>query len=179
MDAETLAVWNVVGTWVASIGTVAAVITSLWLALHRDRVELRITVGHRILIDSYFDTSDEYCYISIVNRGDRMVRITSIGWEAGILGGKRHFVQVFGNANSDKIPKNLEHGEEGRFLVPFYFNGDDQDWGKSFPMAANEDGWNRLRNLKLVVSTSVGQVFKVRAEKGLKEKLIANYKDNS
>lgn len=180
MNDLTLQLWGVIGTWVASIGTVAAVITSLWLAYHQSRLKLSITAGHRLLVTPGSKLTPEYCVINIVNRSLRPVNITSISWQAGSFRNKKHFIQVFGTPGFDDVPKVLNEGEVANFMVPMHLNGDNKDWIVRFPKdLAGEDGNIRyIKTLKIVVGTSVGQIFRKRVEKNLINKLLESYKAN-
>ncbi|MDW6002835.1 hypothetical protein [Vibrio mangrovi] len=174
---NTLQIWNVVGTWVASIGTVSAVITSLWLASNANKVKLIVFAGHRILISRLEKTNDDYCCIQVVNTGARPVKITNIGWQAGRFKNKQHMIQIFGTPNSDNVPKMLTEGEEAIFMVPFNLRGNDEDWLVSMAKTLTEKS-NNINSLKVCVSTSVGQQFIVPVENSLKEKLLEQTKTN-
>ena len=49
MKPETFQILNTIGTWFAGIGTVSAVIVSLYLASRNSKVQLKICAGHRVL----------------------------------------------------------------------------------------------------------------------------------
>ena len=174
---HTLQIWNVIGTWVASIGTVGAVITSLWLATNANKVKLKVFAGHRILISELEQTNEDYCCIQVVNTGARPVKITNIGWQAGRFKNKQFMVQIFGTPNSDNVPKMLTEGEEATFMVPLALRGNDEDWLVSMSKTLTEKG-NNIKTLKVSVSTSVGQQFIVPVEDTLKDKLLAQSKTN-
>ncbi|WP_298769159.1 hypothetical protein [uncultured Shewanella sp.] len=171
MDSDSLQLWNVIGTWLASIGTVSAVVTSLWLANRQGRIHLGIVAGHRQLVTKGSKTVSDLCMIKIVNKGTRPAKITGIGWECGRFKKKIHLIQMFGTPDSDHIPKTLQEGEEGTFLIPFHLENTDEDWITSVPKALTQHSEHGIKSLKLCVSTSVGQSFKVKAEKGLKNRL--------
>lgn len=179
MDQETIQIWGVVGTWVAGIGTVSAVIVSLWLAYHQGRIKLKIWAGHRIMIQTGMEGQTDYCMVNVVNTGFRPVYLTSLGWEAGWFR-KKQFVQVFGTPGNDDVPKLLKEGEETKFMLPFRLNGDEEDWIIRFPQyLAGKKGKRRyIKSLRCIVATSVGETFKVKVEKGLIEKLLESYEAN-
>lgn len=178
MDSDSLQLWNVIGTWLASIGTISAVITSLWLAKRQGKIHLGIDAGHRQLVTRGSKDVTDLCMIKIVNKGTRPAKITGIGWECGRFNKKIHLIQMFGTPDSDNIPKTLEEGEEGVFLVHFNLENSDKDWIVSMPKALTKNSENGINSLKVCVSTSVGQSFKVKAEKGLKDKLCESLKAN-
>ncbi|MCT7941553.1 hypothetical protein [Shewanella holmiensis] len=176
MDNDSLQLWNVIGTWLASIGTIGAVITSLWLANRQGKIHLGIVAGHRQLVTRGSTTVTDLCMIKIVNKGTRPAKITGIGWESGRFKKKIHLIQMFGTPDSDNVPKTLQEGEEGAFLVPFHLDNTDKDWIISLPKELTKNSERGINGLKVCVSTSVGQSFKVKAEKGLKDKLRESLK---
>jgi len=178
MDPVTLQLWSVIGTWVASIGTVSAVITSLWMAYHQGRVKLDVVAGCRQLITQGSSDIPDYCMIKVVNIGNRPAKIVSVSWEAGRLNNKKHLIQMFGLRGFDDVPKMLQEGEEATFMIPFHLNGDKKDWLISFPQYLAEDDPKIISSLKVVVHTSVGQSFKVKAEQGLIDKLKESLEAN-
>ena len=110
--------------------------------------------------------------VNIVNKGLRPAKITGVGWRIGILK-KVHFVQLFGDINSDKLPKMLNEGEEANLLVKFHENFDDDDWIVNCPRKAllPNPKW-KAKNLKVIVFTSVGQSFKKKIDKNFRKTLI-------
>lgn len=174
-----LELWSVIGTWVSSIGTVAAVITSLWFSYRQNRLRLSVTAGHRIIINPGSNQTPEYCMIRVVNKGDRMARIISVGWQAGRFRDKVYFAQVFGTPGFDDVPKNLEHGEEATFMIPLNLRGTNEDWIKSFPIRINEGNPRRLNSLRVLIGTSIGQNFKTRLERNMLNRLKESFKANN
>ncbi len=180
MDQNTVQIWGVIGTWVASIGTISAVILSLYFAYNRGKIKLKVTAGHRLVITPGLNSRPEYCSIKVVNAGDRPAKITSVGWETGRFKNKKHFVQLFGTPGFDDIPKVLYEGEEANFMVPLRFKGNDEDWIIRFPkeLAGDKGNLSYIKRLKVVVGTSVGQMFRTRVEANLVEKLLESYEAN-
>ncbi len=174
-----LELWGVIGTWVASIGTVAAVITSLWLASHQNSIKLKVSAGERIMIRPGSSATPQFCAIYVANIGMRPARITNISWEVGKRKGKKYLMQTFGFPGYDDVPKNLQEGEQANFMIPFNFNGDETDWIKAFPkyVVGNDDP-KLLKTLTLKIHTSVGATYSARAEEGLINSLIESYEVN-
>jgi len=180
MDQNTIQIWGVIGTWIASVGTLSAVIVSLWLAYHQGKIKLKVTAGHRLLITPGSKSQPEYCAIKVVNTGDRPANITHVGWETGWFKNKKHIIQIFGTPGFDDVPKVLHEGKEANFMVPLRLNGSDEDWIVRFPktLVADEGKIGHIKRLKVVVGTSVGQMFRTRVEGNLVEKLLESYKAN-
>lgn len=178
MDSQTLQLWNVIGTWIASIGTVSAVITSLWFAYYQGKVKLNVSAGHRLLITQGIEERLEYCVIRVVNTSSKPAKVISIGWEAGRFKDKVHMLQVVGTPGSDSVPKMLQEGEEATFLLPFNLEKNEDDWIVKFTKYLNEGGKNRIPSLKVIINTSVGQTFKQKVEKNLLEELEKSFNAN-
>ncbi len=171
MTSDEIQFWTMIGTWVASFGTVAAVITSLFFAYNQNKVKLRITVGHRQIWSSATGEAPDYCVIKVVNLGNKPAKIESIGWQAGFLRSKTSMVQLFGIPGFDDIPKVLTEGQDATFAVPFHLKGDESDWIVRFPRSVNELSSLNIHSLKLWVHIAQGQTFTKKPEKGLIEQL--------
>jgi hypothetical protein len=180
MDQNTIQIWGIIGTWVASIGTVSAVIISLLLAYNKGKLKLKVTAGHRLIVTPGFDSRPEYCCINVVNTVDRPAKITSVGWQTGSFKNKKFFLQIFGTPGFDDVPKVLHEGEEANFKVPLRLKGNDEDWIVRLPMSlvGDEGKIRHIKKLKVVLATSVGQMFRTRVEDNLVKKLLESYEAN-
>lgn len=171
-----LQLWGVIGTWVASAGTVAAVIASLWFSLHQNAIKLKVYAGHRIRVTPGENDTYNYCCISVVNVGLRPATISNISWHVRRFRTRRQMIQMFGFSEGAQIPTALVEGEEAMFMLPFHYKNDEDDWIASTPKQLVGDGSPRiLRSLKVGVHTSIGKSFYVKAEKGLIEQLEQSY----
>ena len=179
MDRDILQLWNVIGTWVASIGTVGAVITSLWLAYHQGKVKLKINAGERLVITRGSNEKPRYCHIGIVNIGNKPAKVINIGWSVrrNIWKKKVSMIQLFGFPESANVPVTLQEGEDATFLVPYRYRGNDDDWIVDFPkkLVGNEKH-EIIKSLKVWVHTSSGQSFRTKVENNLIETLTKSYK---
>ncbi len=171
MTSDEIQFWTMIGTWVASFGTVAAVITSLFFAYNQNKVKLRITVGHRQILSRSSEGSPDYCVIKVVNLGSKPAKIESIGWRAGFFRSKTSLIQLFGIPGFDDMPKVLAEGQDATFAVPFRLKGDSDDWIVRFPKSVTEHSSLNIHSLKLWVHIAQGQTFTVKPEKGLIEQL--------
>jgi hypothetical protein len=180
-DQLRLQLWEVIGVWVSGIGTVGAVIVALWLARNQGRVRLSVTAGHRLLVARGEKHTPDYCSIRVVNTGLRPARITSIGWEIGRGRNKGYLYQIFGFPGFDDVPKDLQEGQDANFMVPFRAYGNEKDWIRTFPqeVIGDRNPERAVRQVKVVVNTSTGQAFKARIERGLQERLLKAYKENT
>jgi hypothetical protein len=94
MDRDPYRLWEVLGTWAAAVGTIAAVVTSLWIALRRERPRLRVRADQRLLVEPSQirdraavkpDEMPEFLYVEVTNVGMPSARIVSIGWHWVLL----------------------------------------------------------------------------------------------
>ncbi len=166
--------WKFINTfapWFSAIGTIAAVIVSLYLARAEKPIKLEIRAGHRIVVGN--DSTGKYpefLYISVTNRGHRTATITNVGWRIDFIK-KQHMIQlVQKNQFSSGLPVRIDDGEEAKWLVPLdskdnWVERFSRDFLSSYPRLM-------LRSLKLQIDTSVGKTFEAAIEKGLKEKLL-------
>ena len=77
-------IWMAVGTWVSSIGTIAAVITALYLAARVEKLRLRVRVGLMQVVIGDGTPFQEHLGIDVTNVGERPVTINTIGWAVGL-----------------------------------------------------------------------------------------------
>lgn len=175
MDPNTVETWRFINSfapWLAGIGTLAAVLTSLYLAFGRTRVRLRVSAGHRTIIWPTFP-NDEIVEIKVVNLGLCDAQVTEIVWKVGTFR-KRRLVQVFNFSPryrhlddcSDSLPKRLAHGEQACYIIPF------DPWIGFFRPHLQPHPWLWTRLLGIQVGTSVGHTIKGRVEKRLKAKIL-------
>jgi hypothetical protein len=170
MTRETWQFINTFAPWFSAIGTLCAVIVSLYLARNRVKVRLRITAGHRVLAGLETRTLPEYLLIAVINMGFRPARITGVGWKVGLF--KRQYaVQVVDRGEfSSPLPVDLNDGQEARYLIPFECPA---DWLNQFSNDfVGQPVRLRVRTLKLQVSTSIGKTFERKVEKNLRKKII-------
>jgi hypothetical protein len=175
MNHETWQFVNTFAPWLSAIGTIAAVVTSLWLARNRTRVRLTVSVRLGFIVEpdaagEYDGPRQEYVCIGVVNTGETEATITSIGW-LGRPGWRR--TAWLQNLDDDqyagsKLPVRLKFGEEVSFrlrLQPHWLNSASEDMIGRFP-------WISAYALRLVIWTSIGQSFKVHPERKILAKLV-------
>ncbi|MGE4517392.1 MAG: hypothetical protein AB7D96_11085 [Arcobacteraceae bacterium] len=159
MEVTILNVLDVIGTWIAAIGTVGAVITSLWLSYNSSKAKLKIKVTSRDIISEHNTIEDIVCFIEIFNVGYRTVTISSLGWSITRGKEKKTFIQNTKGSSVDKLPITLKEGEEANIVLSFYKN----DWLHN--MARNITGF-KTDDLYVLVSTSQ-DIFKAKINKSL------------
>lgn len=169
---------NSFANWVAAIGTVSAVIVSLYLALNTSRPKAKLSIDIRNIIDlEHNGDYPEIVSIKMVNTGERLIHITNLGWKLGVFN-KRYAVQVInGTRFSQGIPVSLEYGNEANWHILVHAKG---DWYKYFSQGfLKRAGRWRIRSLRIVALTSTGHKFSAKPENELLKKLVdAGKKEN-
>ena len=179
-DWMTLQELDVLGTWVAGLGTLLAVIVSLYLARAQGRIKLRVVTGERQIITHGSNEIPNAVVVFVTNCSQRPAKVTHISWQIGFRK-KRHFFQIFNDPRYENLPKMLNEGEEGQFIVPYKIHGNDEDRDKTVAQDFLEGSTLPriyISTLKCVVRASVGQQFEVKVEKNLRGRLLQNYKAN-
>ena len=173
MDKETWRFINTFAPWLSAIGTLAAVIVSLYFARRDKKIRLDISAGHRLIAipgQVVRPERKDWLVIKVTNIGHREAQITNIGWTVGFF--KKHgaIQMTFDNAGmSSPIPVRLKDGEEAKYYIPL----NQSDWIKTFfDEYLQLRPKLRIRSARVLAFTSVGNVFKSRIEKGLREKIL-------
>ncbi len=174
MKPETFQILNTVGTWLAGIGTLSAVIVSLYLARRDSKVKLKVCAGHRVLVTPGQTGTPDYCSIMVTNVGFRPATITGIGWKVGLFKKKYGTQTVYGHPASSNLPVKLDYGDEASYLIGFLGDGTHPNWIDEFPKGflTNHPRISAL-TLKVQAFTSVGKTFESKIEQGLRQRLLA------
>ena len=180
-DKDTWRFVNTFAPWFSALGTLLAVITSLWLARRSSRLALRVfpAIIKTVYQDEYRTQTSEFVKISVVNHG-RTAVVTGFGWLRLMRIGKRkHWVILPpGGTHTTSFPKKLEFGEEASILLPTATFNKDAEW---FLQAIRSAWFPRLevRLLRVVVFASTGQQFRVALDKHLRKFLLARASQSS
>lgn len=116
---QQINVWNVVGTWLAGIATFSAVLVSLHLARRSERIRIKVTAGIRQVFAGDGSPAEDHVQICVVNHGDRVVIVNSVGWKIGLRKNARFCIQPVSGQWTQDYPRQLAHGETATFLVSF------------------------------------------------------------
>ena len=168
--------WEFINTfagWFSAVGTFIVVVVALYLANRSLRPKANPWVGHRITIGPHGNEPyPEFIVFGIVNKGERPITISQIGWKVGVIN-KRHAIQLYDESMSSKLPIKLDYGEEATWYVPL--NLRDQPWIEDF---SNGMLMPRYRiscfTLRGQFSSSIGHMFSVKPERNL----IVKFKDS-
>jgi len=156
-----LEVW---GVWLSSIGTLAAVITALWLGLRSERIKIDASVQVMRLIPS--NPPQHHLVVRIVNTGVRPVTLGSLGWTAGYRWGpykQRTFWQrVDHKPENSPLPVELRDGAEAIYYL---------DMAVFNQLREQLERPEYRQSLKLEIFTSQGKRFRIKPNKSVFEEL--------
>lgn len=174
---ETWQFVNTFAPWLSAFGTIAAVVTALYLARRADKIRLQLRVGIRMVAvrGGGEDHGKEYVWVSITNLGRRKAHITHMFWKP-VPWRKSGLIWIAPeNQYSSKFPTTIDDGESANYVLPVEefkerFKERAQDFFAGFA------GSIRLRTLRFCVSTSTGDTYYQRPEAELRALLgeIAN-----
>ncbi len=168
MDLTTdqqIQVLNAVGTWVAGIGTLAAVVVALYLARRGEKLRLNAHAGLRDVVAGDGTPVETHLSIGVTNLGDRPVTINSVGWAIGKRKNLRMCVQPVSAKFTSDVPVELSHGKNANFMVSFKTM---PNWPREFAREFVRDVSDKnLKTLVVLIGTSVGETIHVRPEGGL------------
>ena len=161
--------WRFINTfapWFSAAGTIAAVITSLYLSQRDRRINLKVRASLRIQFVSGGGSGhgDRFVSIDVVNRGRRPVIITAVGFRYRAV---RRGELLPSNHLGSSIPTKLADGDEGTYLYPLedfcsgLFRNLPPESFRPFPSLG-------LLSARAIVVTSVGKVFYAPFTKGLR-----------
>jgi hypothetical protein len=95
---------NSFANWFAAAGSFAAAIVALYLANRAGKPTARVSVSHRILVGPGSQKPyPEFAVFTIVNTGDRPIRVSQIGWEMGLVR-KSFAIQIYEATLSSPLP---------------------------------------------------------------------------
>lgn len=154
------AFWSTIGTWLSGIATVAAVITSLYLALKNPKIGGRVRLGRM-----FFEVDDKpVVVITVVNKSLHSIRIKAIFW---VVGGENEIQQMFRNQASDPLPIRLEHGDEANYRIII---NDDDSWLKRIAKRLLDENAS-VEKMQCVVALSTGERYRLKIDKRFKAKI--------
>lgn len=156
------AFWSMIGTWLSGIATVAAVITSLYIALRNPKA----FIGGRVRLGRmFFEVDDKpVVAITVVNKSLHSIRIKAIFW---VVGGENEIQQMFRNQAYDPLPIRLEHGDEANYRIII---SDDDSWLKRIAKRLLDENAS-VEKMQCVVALSTGERYRLKIDKRFKAKI--------
>jgi len=158
--------------WVSGIGTLLAVIVSLYLARQDSRIRLKLSAGLRQVFTTGPAPPEgrDFIVISVTNIGRRAASVTGLFWKSMLV---RNFyaMQNPGRAPlSAQLPIRLQDGEGADFTIALrdFISNDRAAFLRMLPRPRSFTA----RFLRVHVRTSTGKVFRVRIEQDLGQWLM-------
>ncbi|MCY4101377.1 MAG: hypothetical protein OXF46_10735, partial [Rhodobacteraceae bacterium] len=165
---QTIHLVGALGTWVAGVGSLAAVIVALWLARRSSRVRLKCRAGIRLLIEQ--GISKEILSFSVTNVGERPVIITNIISSNG-KGKNRIDAVMLLDSKSAQYNTPLAYGQNAHFYIDL---SDKTDFITQFTKDFIQPEIGRKVNtLRFLVHTSVDHIEKVIPQKSFLDRLAS------
>lgn len=176
MDKETWQFVNTFAPWLSALGTISAVIVSLYLAAKARRLDLKVTATLNTLVQISMSSRD-YVTISAVNLGAREVTITGIGWSLPFK--KLKLWQVPGAPEySSKLPVRLQYGESANFFMHAKPGMGEENWIPKVKEYLGTAPRLKVRFLRADMHTSVGKTFHVRPDHHVRNLLTGQETEN-
>lgn len=170
MDKETWEFINSFAPWLSALGTIAAVITSLYLARRGDRITLKVTLGIRQVAvqGGGPEHGRELVWLNVTNLGRRAATITQLYWRPAPWRKRGAIWLAPQNVYSSPFPITLVDGQTANYtLLVEEFCANFGDYARE--VFSGIRGVLRLRMLRIYVYTSTGDAFKQKPEKPLKK----------
>ena len=161
---QKVQLWMLVGTWVAGLATLAAVMTSLYFARSAAKVRLRIFVGIFTVIRGDGSPGEDHVCFDVTNVGERPVIITTVGWVVGKRKKRKYCIQPLSGSWTEQYPAELTHGKNAKFMVSL---AGASGWVRGFKEFLDDTSDQSLKTLRAQVFTSVGQTFEIKPEGSL------------
>ena len=166
---QKIQIWVAVGTWLSSFGTIAAVITALYLAKRVETVRLNVHVGLMEVVIGDGSPFRKHVGINVTNLGERPVTINTVGWAIGKGKERRFAIQPLNSFHSAQYPIELAHGKSASFLVSLDVM---PDWKRDFATGFVRDLSDKsLKTLVAQVHTSVGKTVEAHPREDLLDAL--------
>lgn len=176
LDQKTWTFINTFAPWLSAIGTLAAVLTSLWLAQRDWRVRLAVRASLRIQLirGGGPGHGDRFVSVNVINPGRRAVTVSGIGWRLGLLKRREFLVPDY---DGPTLPTKLEDGDEAAFLFPL------DQFATGLLNALPRRAFMplprfRLATMQAIVATTAGRAFYASITKDLRKELARRAKVN-
>lgn len=170
-DQNTWEFINTFAPWLSAIGTIAAVITSLYLAKRGDALKLKIQARVMLLIAEGQEGQPEYLNVTIINIRRREATITALGWETGLFKKNYFYWMIPRNRLSAAIPVTLKDGQRAEYMMPMSdFDRLLGDIGRKF--ISGRLSFIKAHFIRISATASTGDNFKSRVNKSLRDRFF-------
>lgn len=162
--------WEFINTfsgWASAIGTLAAVVTAIYLS-RRDKM-IRLTVRASKGIVLHNQVSSDVVWVAVANIGLRPTKISNMYWKIGFWKPTEFIQTPSSDPNSDQMGVKLADGDTASYVFPIdtftHTNVEalrrelDRRWSR----------WWTLRTMKIGVTTSAGTSVESRIDRTLRD----------
>jgi hypothetical protein len=159
---------NSFAPWFSAIGTILAVILSLYYATRDRKIQLKVGAHRAVLVKEAFENRcTEYMIVTITNCGPRTATITGVFWQYFPLCNKFYRPIDENEGYSSKLPSKIEDGEQLLFYYVLSKNSINELYKTigAFPKL-------KLFFMKVRIETSIGKAFTKRADFFLRRLLM-------
>jgi hypothetical protein len=166
----TIIDWGSVADWFSGIGSLAAAVVALYIALYSQRVKLRAWCGHRIILtEGSGEPQIDMLAISAINISPRPTTIANINFTYGDWRWKKYLFVKFERNIGNVLPTPLSDGETGSWYIPI---GPSNQWARGL---IDEFKLTRFSvdTLRVQIHTSNGGATVIRPEKEFRDTLTA------
>lgn len=168
VTAEQWGIINGFANWLAAIGTISAVIVSLYLSTKSGKRTATLSARLMLMAELGSETHPAHIVFALVNTGDRTIYTDQIGWVVGRKE-KKYFVQLFDRTLSHQMPLLQTSGVSGKWL----FSVDDGSWFTRMAETLGSSWRKDLKTLKALASTTTGEQYLAVPSKEIIEKIKA------
>jgi hypothetical protein len=164
---QKILIWNTLGTWLAAIATLGAVIVALYLSAKSEQLKVDLRVGVRKIIQGTANTPERCICFEVTNAGLHPITVTNFGWIIG-KGRRRRLIHQNPTIQySSSLPIELAYGKQATFLISF---AEAPNWLSEFRNNLDKEHLNSdLRSIKAFVYTSIGKSVEMKPEANLLE----------
>jgi len=166
---QKIQIWNTIGTWLAALATLAAVIVALYLSVKAEQLKVDLRVGLRKIIQGKINTPEECVCFEVTNSGLHPITVVNFGWIIG-KGKRRKLLHQNPTIRySSGIPIELAYGKQAMFMISF---SEAPNWLADFSSNLEKDHLDSdLKSLRAFVYTSIGKTVEIKPESALLERL--------
>lgn len=176
MEMGSQELWRFINSfapWLAAVGTIAAVITSLYLARKDFRIDIRLRAGVRTLavMGDGPGHGTEWVSLFVTNAGRRVATVSQLYWKTGVFRKQMYVWIAPRNPYSSTVPVKLSDGEQATYMLPI------REFEKNMHLRAKDAVSGLASRLKVHfirvgVCTSTGEGFEARIEKSLRDLFV-------
>ena len=159
--------WGSVADWVSGLGSMAAVITALYLASLSQKIKLSGYCGIRLVVGTG-GPQQELVFLSVTNIGSRTATISNIGMSVGRFKKRHAIITAAKDIYSDGLPVTLADGQVAKWGIPL---NKDMQWIKEL-VGGFVTTESDAHTLRFLVYPTHGAAKIIKPEQSLVEQIL-------